>query len=203
MNPYQVLGLQTGADIQSVKKAYRFLASKYDPANFAEGTDEYENAKRKMDEINKAYDEIVENTDERSYNQSSYSSDHSSFSDIRQMIDSNRLDDAQMLLEGVAPSSRNAEWYYLKGLLMKKKGWLEQAHDSFEKAYNMNPGNFEYKNAYENMTGGNTGGYRTSRRTNNDSRGCLGDCGACDICSSLLCADCCCECMGGDLIPCC
>ncbi|HBN81189.1 MAG TPA: molecular chaperone DnaJ, partial [Ruminococcaceae bacterium] len=29
------------------------------------------------------------------------------------------------------------------------------------------------------------------------------NCSACDACSSLICADCCCECMGGDLIPCC
>lgn len=30
-----------------------------------------------------------------------------------------------------------------------------------------------------------------------------GGCNACDICNGLICADCCCECMGGDLIPCC
>ncbi len=30
-----------------------------------------------------------------------------------------------------------------------------------------------------------------------------GGCNTCDMCSGLLMADCCCECMGGDLIPCC
>ena len=204
MDPYHVLGLQNGADIMSVKKAYRFLASKYDPQNFEQGTAEYFNACQKMDEINRAYDAIIENTDERSYNNYGYSSEHSSYSDVRRMIESNRLDDAQMLLDGVSPSSRNAEWYYLKGMLMKKKGWLEQAYECFEKAYRLNPGNFEYKTAYENMSSNNAGGYRTSRRGDGSgNRGCLGDCSACDICSSLLCADCCCECMGGDLIPCC
>lgn len=204
MNPYQVLGLQTGSDIMSVKKAYKFLASKYDLSKYEEGTPEYENARIKMDEINRAYDEIVTNVDDSSYHSGNNSYQHSSFSDIRQMINSNRLDDAQMLLEGVALSSRNAEWYYLKGLLMKKKGWHEQAYDNFEKAYNMNPGNVEYQNAYESMSGNNAGGYRTSRRGSNpDKSGCMGDCSVCDICSSLLCADCCCECMGGDLISCC
>ncbi|NCU32158.1 MAG: molecular chaperone DnaJ, partial [Candidatus Moranbacteria bacterium] len=28
-------------------------------------------------------------------------------------------------------------------------------------------------------------------------------CTPCNVCSSLICADCCCECMGGDLISCC
>lgn len=204
MNPYEVLGLQTGADINSVNRAYKFLASKYDLSNFEQGTAEYENASRKMEEINKAYDEIVMNASSDTSYSGGYSGERSSFSDIRSMIESNRLDDAQMLLDGVAPSSRNAEWYYLKGMLMKKKGWLEQAEDNFSKAYRMNPNNFEYKAAYENMSGDNAGGYRTGRMNDmNSGRGCMGDCGVCNICSSLLCADCCCECMGGDLIPCC
>ena len=202
MNPYDVLGVQRGADISSVKRAYKFLASKYDPANFVQGTEEYENAVNKMSQINTAYDEIVMNSSS-DYVNSNETNDYSSFSDIRSMIDSNRLDDAQMLLDGVSPKSRNAEWYYLKGMLFKKKGWLEQAYDNFKKAYNMNPGNFEYKNAYENMSGSSTGGYRTNNANRSSNSGCLGNCSACDICSSLLCADCCCECMGGDIIPCC
>ncbi len=28
-------------------------------------------------------------------------------------------------------------------------------------------------------------------------------CSACDVCYGLMCADCCCECLGGDLISCC
>ena len=31
----------------------------------------------------------------------------------------------------------------------------------------------------------------------------MGGCTACDVCNGLICADCCCECMGGDLISCC
>ena len=41
-----------------------------------------------------------------------------------------------------------------------------------------------------------TGGYRTAG-------GSSGGCSACDVCTTLYCADCCCECMGGDLIRCC
>ena len=29
------------------------------------------------------------------------------------------------------------------------------------------------------------------------------DCDMCTVCQALWCADCCCECMGGDLIRCC
>ena len=30
-----------------------------------------------------------------------------------------------------------------------------------------------------------------------------GGCSSCDVCQGLICADCCCECLGGDLISCC
>ena len=208
MNAYEILGLDPGASVEQVKEAYKRLAAKYQLVNFAEDTAEYYYAKNKMNEINRAYDEIIMGSSSGSSSNNnysySYSNDYSNFSDIRNMINSNRLDDAEMLLEGISPISRNAEWYYLKGLLMKKRGWLEQAFDNFSQAYRMNPNNYEYKMAYENMNNQNNGGYRAERRGHNgNNKGCLGDCSACDVCSSLLCADCCCECVGGDLIPCC
>ena len=54
--------------------------------------------------------------------------------------------------------------------------------------------NAEYKEARDRLreqasTYG--GGYRRSGT------------GGCDLCTNLICADCCCEMMGGDLIPCC
>ena len=74
-----------------------------------------------------------------------------------------------------------------------------------EIACNMDPANVEYQRAKEmfntNARGyGNTyygsaqgGNYR--RRTSTDE--------ACDCCANLICLDCLCECMGGDLIACC
>lgn len=208
MNPYEVLGLNPGADIQQVKNAYKKLAAKYQQINFPQGTPAAEHARIKMEQINKAYDEIVmnnNNDNNSSYNYNyNYSYDYSGFSDIRNIIDNGRLDDAEELLNGVSPNSRTAEWYYLKGLVMKRRGWLEQAYENFAQAYRMNPNKSEYKYAYENMNNSQNGGYRTQRRTNNNQNsGCTGNCSACDICSGLLCADCCCECMGGDFIRCC
>ena len=49
-----------------------------------------------------------------------------------------------------------------------------------------------------NQRSGVYGGYNPNMNMNN-----AGGCNACDICNGLICADCCCECMGGDLIPCC
>ena len=49
-----------------------------------------------------------------------------------------------------------------------------------------------------NQRSGVYGGYNPNMSTSG-----VGGCNACDMCQGLICADCCCECMGGDLISCC
>ncbi len=206
-NPYDVLGLDPSAGMDEVKRAYRELAKKYN--------EDY----RKMDEINAAYDEIVMNSGTRgseSYSKSSnqYSYDAgatqgaSEFGDIRAKLNSGRIDDAEMLLDGVPYARRNAEWFYLKGTIQHRRGWLESAAESFEKAYNMEPGNKEYQAAYKHLSREKKGSFRQERKQEANEGCCdicdpCGSCDSCDICSGLCCADCCCECMGGDLIRCC
>ena len=108
--------------------------------------------------------------------------------------------DAEQILNGVPPERRNAEWYFLKGSVLYRRGWLEEAKDHFSRACQMDPGNPEYSAALNqamNQGSGVYGGYRPNANMN------AGGCNSCDVCSSLICADCCCECMGGDLISCC
>ena len=111
---------------------------------------------------------------------------------------SGRIIDAEQILDGVNEAQRDAEWYFLKGTVLYKKGWLEEAYNNFNRACNMDSGNQEYKaavNQINNQRNGVYGGYNPATANS----GCSG----CDICTSLMCADCCCECMGGDLIRCC
>jgi len=95
------------------------------------------------------------------------------------------------MLAGI--SNRDAEWYFLAGSLYYRRGWYQQASQMFGTALRMDPDNREYNDAVRRM------GQQPLYRTSNYSGGLSG----CDFCSSLVCADCCCECMGGDLIPCC
>ena len=77
-----------------------------------------------------------------------------------------------------------------------------------EIACSLDPSNMEYQkakemfntnaNAYGNTYYGSAN-YGASRQYR--GRSTADD--ACDCCSNLICLDCLCECMGGDLIPCC
>ena len=82
------------------------------------------------------------------------------------------------------------------------RGWLDQAYNYYVRANQMSPGNAEYQTAlnqlmWQRNTGRPAGGYGDYR--NVQTSGASG----CDMCMGLICADTCCECMGGDLISCC
>ena len=207
-DPYKVLGISPNASDDEVKAAYRQLAKKYHPDNYVNNP-LADLAEEKMREINEAYDMIQSMRVSRggsnagSYSSGGYNSyDNGEFADIRRLINLNKIIEADELLEGIPQNRRNAEWHYLKGVIHYKRGWLDEAMKHFQTANRMDPNNAEYTAALNQMmwqrqNARPAGGYRTYTYSGNPG------CSSCDLCTSLICADCCCECMGGDLISCC
>ncbi len=206
-NPYTVLGISENATDEQVKSAYRELAKKYHPDNYQDSPLR-DLATEKMKEINEAYDEIQRLRKEgKKYSSGSntyggYSAPngytHTKYPEVRSYIQNGRLDDAETLLRGVPEANRDAEWYFLYGMIFYRRGWTDQAFNYFKTAYEKEPSNPEYRNAFNNMN--NQRAYQSPEyRTVNGG----GGCSACDMCSCLCCADSCCECMGGDCITCC
>lgn len=199
-DPYAVLGVSKNATDEEIKNAYRELARKYHPDNYQDNPLS-ELASEKMKEINEAYDAIInsrrgrKNTYDGNFTGDSSAS---AFPEVRTLINQNRLEQAQEVLDGVPVQSRNAEWYFLNGTVLYRRGWFDQAYTSFATACRMEPTNPEYRNALNRAQGQANSGYNPYR-----SYGSTAGCNGCDLCTNLLCADCCCECMGGDLIPCC
>ncbi|MEG0570804.1 MAG: J domain-containing protein [Oscillospiraceae bacterium] len=212
-NPYEVLGVEDSFTDDQIKDAYRELAKKYHPDNYVDNPLS-EFAQEKMAEINQAYDEIMNQRRGQgnyagSYQQTSdFSSSGSGFADIRKMIQANRLVEAEELLDGVPLKTRDAEWYFLKGSVYYSRGWLDDAMNNFSTACRLNPNNPEYRAALNRMSwqgngnmGGNPNGNGRYRTPNNGQPN--NGCSPCSVCQGLVCADCCCECMGGDFINCC
>ncbi|NLM76318.1 MAG: DnaJ domain-containing protein [Clostridiaceae bacterium] len=209
-NPYKVLGIKEGASYDEIKRAYRELVKKYHP-------DKYRNnpladlAEEKLREINEAYETLMKNAGSYQY-QESYSQSYESGSSqsqyqydtdaelehrIRSYINMGNLNEAQKLLDRM--KSRGASWYYLQGLIFLRRGWYDRGYANIQRAVQMDPSNFEYRNALNNLNR-QSAGYRQNYYYRNTYRQ---DPDMCNICMQLWCADTCCECMGGDLIACC
>ena len=194
-DPYKILGISPDATDDQVKAAYREMARKYHPDQYGDNPLS-DLAQEKMQEINEAYDEIVRMRREGAGNFGGSSGGSGRYADIRSMITSGRIEDAETLLNGTPAVSRDAEWHFLKGSVLYKKGWLEDAYQHFSTACRMNPTNPEYRAAFDQMSRQRqTGTYQSGPM--------VGGCSGCDLCLGLICADSCCDCMGGDLVPCC
>ena len=202
-DPYKVLGVSPDASDDEIKKAYRALARKYHPDKYRD-SDLADLASEKMKEVNAAYEEIKqmrENGSSSHSGGSSYGSSGSSgsprYAEVRRQINVGNIGQAHTLLNNIPISDRNAEWNFLMGNVALRQGAYVDAQHYFDIACSMDPYNREYSAAQQQMrnrANGYGGGYNT--RGN-------GGCSGCDVCSGLLCADCCCECCGGDLISCC
>ena len=150
-NPYEVLGVSETATDDEIKSAYRKLAKKYHPDNYA-NSPLADVAEQKMKEINEAYDTINQwrqkGKGSGSTGSSSYASGgaaNSQFYNIRIYIQRNMIDQAEQMLDSIPFSGRSAEWHYLKGMCAYRRGWSEQAFSYFTTACNMNPNNTEYR----------------------------------------------------------
>lgn len=202
-NPYQVLGVSETATDEEIKKAYRKLAKQYHPDNYIDNPLK-DLASEKMKSINEAYDTIQKmraggNTYNNQYNSGSntYSGDQR-FVRIRNLINMNRTTEAETLLNTFSVAERNAEWHFLMSLVLYRKGWMQNAREEIGIACSMDPFNQEYRSFQQKMSSGSSSSPYHGANTNTAQ-----GCSTCDICNAIICADCCCECMGSDLISCC
>ena len=199
-DPYKVLGISQSATDEQVKDAYRQLARKYHPDNYANNP-LADLATEKMKEINQAYEEIQQQRKAGSssggvygYGGGSYGGSYTSsqFSDIRRMINNGRPAEAEELLDGVPSDRRDAEWYFLKGTIAHSRGWIDAALQNFNTACQKNPTNQEYRAALNRLMYQRQNGYGPQTRYGG---GGMAGSSCCDMCAQIYCLSCLCDCM--------
>ena len=191
MNPYKVLGVSETATQEEIRAAYLNLVKKYHPDRYADGPLK-EMAGEKLKEINRAYELIGKRQGEKQSTTASYGTERSAgstayagpnaaaFPRVRSLISHNSLGAAAAILDSIR--FHNAEWHYLYGIIYLRQGWYEKARECIQKAYEEEPQNAEYRNAYTAL-------HRTSAAYANESSEAGG--AFCDDCSTLFCCNCC------------
>jgi len=165
-DPYKVLGLSPDASDEEVKKTYRRLAMKYHP----DRNPGNEEAARKMQEINAAYDQIKNPEKHRTARSSygSYGSSHGGTDYLfaaERYVQFGRYREALQLLAQI--SDRNARWYFLSAVCNDALGNQITALEHIRRAVSMEPDNPEYLELLDELEqGGSTyrqqaGTYRT------------------------------------------
>ena len=163
-DPYKVLGVSPDASDEEIKRAYRRLAKKYHP-DLNPGDQE---AARKMQEVNAAYDQIKDPDKYRQQSQGGYSRydyGRQNYSDDQyqqaalQYIMFRQYAQALSILQN--STNRNARWYYLSALANDGLGNQVTAMEHIRKAVSMEPDNPVYLDELERMENGGTA-YRES-----------------------------------------
>ena len=173
-DPYKVLGLTPDASDEDVKRAYRALAKKYHP-DLNPGDQE---AARKMQEVNSAYEQIKNPEKFRKqqhsqqgggygdpftgwydpftggYRQQSYQQQTGDQYQqaAEQYIRFGRYREALNTLQ--SSTERNARWYYLSALANDGVGNQVTAMEHIRKAVSMDPDNYQYQQVLSQMEHG-------------------------------------------------
>ena len=212
-DPYKVLGVSPDASDEEIKKAYRELTKKYHP-DLNPGD---EHAAQMMNDVNTAYDMIKSGAvqsqaaDGTQYQQYQYAdpfnpnawgnwyggwqnaqqqqTERNEFMAARNYIRNGMYREALTALASVPAADRNARWYFLVGVANMYQGNRIAAMDAAKRAVEMDPGNAEYRQLYQQLqTGGDFyNNYRVDYQNSlSNSRLCLTLCAA-NICLGPMC----------------
>ena len=206
-----ILGVDKNATQSEILEAYKQKRAYYQAHVFDEGESGAQAASM-LNQLDDAYQQAMEMAVESA---TVTGEGESAYEQVKQAIRSKDIETAQKLLDDM--SYRGAEWHYYQSVVFYEKNWLNDTKKQLEIALQMEPQNEKYQRALDNLKKKIDGSRPYDKegaqdvynadstqtdRTYTQRDGAVAD-GLCTACQALWCADCCCECMGGDLIRCC
>ena len=177
-DPYKVLGVSKDASEEEIKKAYRELAKKYHP-DLNPGDEE---AAKKMNDINVAYDMIQKGETGSGpyqyqsagsyssgygfggfnpfgggyYNSGNAKRERSEYTAALSYIRNGMYKEALNALSNVPSAERDGRWYYLSAAANMYMGNRVAALENARKACELDPNNADYRSLLNSLQNGTT-----------------------------------------------
>ena len=196
-DPFVILGVARGASQSEILEAYKQKRAYYQQHVFDEG-EAGADAARMLEVLDNAYQDAMSQTHEAATVGGDPDSEQSRYQDVKAAVSARDFERAQTLLDDMY--YRGGEWHYYQAIIFYEKNWLNESKKQLELAVDLEPENDKYKRALENMKKkiDGTGAFKQDARQQQAQQG-----GQYYTTDDGTGSDCCCECMGGDLIRCC
>ena len=133
-DPYSILNIAKDATKEEIQESYKALLKKYDISSI-EDEETQDIYLQKLSEINLAYTTLIKSL---------------IFKEVRELISIDNFINAEAKLN-IISDPNSAEWNYLSGILLLKKGWVDSGIIQIQKAININPYNEEYKTTMKQL----------------------------------------------------
>lgn len=188
---YRKLGLTPDADEETIKTTYKKLAEQYNPDNFSEPAQK-KHAVESMDEINRAFDEIMNYL--RAGTVSTSGNDRDDFYlYIRRLIQNGEYETAIEQLN-TYNNENEAQWQFLMGSALYYGGYISRSFEYFKNAAQMEPETDEYTAAFKRMNNSRSGNIYSSPYSADQTYSFEGVCcDPCTVCQCLVCINACCR----------
>ena len=140
-NPFEVLGLNAGANADDVRSAYRQLVKTCHPDKFLDA-DERKAAQEKMIALNLAYEEALKLTASRRTAASNFNRELTEEEAIALADKMLRRDSPESALRHlVRTKQRTGAWFAMQGRILMALEQYESAHHSYREAVRREPNN--------------------------------------------------------------
>ena len=196
MNPYQILGIDSSATDDEVKKAYRTLSKKYHPdaninnpnqAAYTEKFKEVQTAyKSIMDDRKRGFTNRNYGGSQGTSGQSSYQytgNDQAAFNEAAGFINAQRYQEALNVLNQIR--TRNGMWFYYSAIAENGIGNNITAVEYAQTAIQMEPGNLQYLLLLQQLKSGQRQ-YQTGQQSYDAPFNSMSFCYNLMLCSCLL-----------------
>ena len=140
-NPFEILGVNPGADEQTVRAAYRQLVKSCHPDQFQDAAAQ-KAAQEKLIQLNLAYEAALKLATRHTVGFNLISQEEAKHF-AKRLVEQGNLESALRQLNRA--DSKDAEWYCIQGDILMKMRQYETAHQSYREAVRRDPNNRRYR----------------------------------------------------------